>query len=153
MPNQNPEVFPFVQQRFSCVPSTDKCKGKLSGSFQFIQRNTLAIVLLHHHFPSVLLHKKTVQSEENEERPEKRSNVSFFCQLLFFQTVPLALSLDYHLPTESFKAKLEKNLVVTGSLGPNSIERFMWKPCCFILLLTGGLVFEIKIFLVCLLSI
>ena len=67
--------------------------------------------------------------------------------------MPLALSLDYHLPTESFKAKLEKNLVVNGSLSPNSIERFMWKPCCCILLLTGGLVFEIKIFLVCLLSI
>ena len=41
--------------------------------------------------------------------------------------MPLALSLDYHLPTESFKANMEKNLVVNGSLSPSSLERFMGK--------------------------
>lgn len=69
----------------------------------------------------------------------------------FSLTMPLALSLDYHLPSEPFKANLEKNLVVNGPLSPNSLKKFMWKTC-FKLFLTGGLVFEIKIFLVCLLS-
>ena len=43
--------------------------------------------------------------------------------------------------------------MVSGSLklSPNSLERFMCKTC-FELFLTGGLVFEIKIFLVSLLS-
>ena len=96
--------------------------------------------------------KKKLSSQKKMKRDQKNGvMLSFSCRVLFPNNAVCAFS---RLPASdrTFKANLEKNVVVNGSLSPNCLERFMWKTCCFNLFLTGGLVFEIKIFLVCLLS-